>query len=330
MKRAVIQSIGHSVPETILSNSDLEILVETTDAWIMQRTGIKERRKSLPHETASTFAIASAKIALEKSGISPEDIDQVIVATVTSDRLFPATSCIVQDALGMKNAGAFDVGAACAGFIYALSIGGCMIEAERAKNVLVIGVDVLTKVIDYTDRGTCVLFGDGAGAVVVSGESNTDRGIIDTVLYSDGSGSAHLGIDVGGSVCPITVYNKQSHPEMVPYLYMAGAEVYRFAVNAMGDACLKLLDKVGMTSDQIDLFVPHQANSRIIDAAAARLNLPEHKIFKNVHKYGNTSGGSIPIALSEAEAEGKLKKGDLVMTVGFGAGLVWGANLIKW
>jgi len=331
MIRAVIQGVGHSVPDQILSNADLEKLVETNDAWIIQRTGISERRKSAPHETASTFATISGRIALEKAGIDPMEVDQVIVATVTSDRLFPGTACVVQDALGCNSAGAFDVGAACAGFIYAISIGGSMIEAGRAKVILVIGVDVLTKVIDYTDRGTCVLFGDGAGAVVLRGEENTDRGVLDTVMLSDGAGGKHIGMDVGGSYCtPVDFKNGISNPGDIPYLYMAGAEVYRFAVGAMGDACIKLLQKVGLTSEDIDLFVPHQANSRIIDSAAARLNLPEHKVFKNVHKYGNTSGGSIPIALSEAETEGRLKKGDLVMTVGFGAGLVWGANLIRW
>lgn len=327
MKRAVIQGIGHAVPEKVLTNADLEKMVETNDEWIRQRTGISERRICGENETASTLAIAAANKALAAAQMDAADLDLVVVGTVTPDRPFPATSCLVQHAIGATKAGAFDVGAACAGFIYSLATAASMIEAGRVRNALVVGVDVLSKVVDYTDRGTCVLFGDGAGAVVLRGEENTDRGVIDTILLSDGSGAPHIGLDVGGSLHPTCA---PSTKDENPYLYMAGAEVYRFAVNAMGDACCKLLEQVGYEASQIDLFVPHQANLRIIESAAKRLGLPDEKVFINVQKYGNTSGGSIPIALSEAVAEGRLKKGDLVMTVGFGAGLVWGANLIRW
>ena len=325
--RAVISGIGHAVPERVMTNDDIAKLVDTNDAWIMQRTGIKERRVCSDSETSSTLAIEAGREAMASAGVGPDDIDFVVVGTVTGDMIFPATACLVQDALGIKSAGAVDVGAACAGFIYSLSMAGAMVEAGRIKRALVIGVDTLTKVVDWTDRSTCVLFGDGAGAVVIEPKENTNRGLIDTVLLSDGSGAKHINIEAGGTLHPM------SRPESACYrstVFMAGAEVYRFAVVAMGDACCKLLDRVGLTSDDIDLFVPHQANLRIIKSAAERLNLPDEKVFINVQKYGNTSGGSIPLALYEAVHEGRLKEGMLVMTVGFGAGLVWGANLTRW
>jgi 3-oxoacyl-[acyl-carrier-protein] synthase III len=325
--RAVIQSIGHAVPEKVMTNLDLEKLVDTTDEWIKQRTGIAERRIASESETSSSLAIVASREALDKAGLLAEDIDVIVCGTVTGDMPFPATSCLVQDAIGATNAGAFDVGAACAGFIYSLDVAASMIQAGRVQNALVIGVDTLTKFVDWSDRSTCVLFGDGAGAVIVSAEEGTERGVMDTVLLSDGSGARHINLEVGGSLHP------NCSPGSADYrntIYMAGAEVYRFAVNAMGDACCRLLDQAGMTSGDIDLFVPHQANLRIIDSAAKRLDLPPEKVFVNVQKYGNTSGGSIPLALYEAVQEGRLKEGMVVMTVGFGAGLVWGANLIRW
>jgi len=226
-----------------------------------------------------------------------------------------------------KGAGAFDVGAACAGFIYALSVAGAMIEGGQAKTILVVGADTLTKFVDWTDRSTCVLFGDGAAAVVVRARQNTDRGLVKTVLLADGEGAKHIDLQVGGSLHPVSDPASASCRSTI---YMAGAEVYRFAVNAMGDACCRALELAGMDSTDVDLFVPHQANLRIIESAKARLGLPDEKVFINVERFGNTSGASIPIGLSEAVAQGRLKPGMLVMTVGFGAGLVWGANLIRW
>jgi len=325
--RAVIQGIGHCVPEKKLTNADLVKMVDTTDEWIVQRTGMKERRVCGPDETTSTLCIGAAKEALDNSGITAEELDLIIVGTVTGDMTFPSTSCLVQLAIGAKNAGALDVGAACAGFIYSLSVANAMIVSGQAKTILVIGGDALTKFTDYTDRGTCILFGDGAGAVVVRGETDTDRGVIDTVLMSDGNGAKHIELAVSGSLHPAC---DPASANFSPYVYMAGSEVYRFAVSAMGDACLRALKESGMTVDDVDLFVPHQANLRIVESATKKIGLPQEKVFINIQKYGNTSGASIPLGLYEAVQEGRLKRGDVVMTVGFGAGLVWGANLIRW
>ncbi|MBL8064288.1 MAG: ketoacyl-ACP synthase III [Chthonomonadaceae bacterium] len=325
--RAVIEGIGHSVPEKKLTNEDLERLVDTSDEWIVQRTGIKERRITSPGEAASTLGIVAAQEALEESGTKPEDIQLVICGTVTGDYQFPSTSCLIQEAIGAKKAGAFDVGAACAGFIYALDVAGSMVESGRYETVLVIGVDVLTKFVDWKDRATCVLFGDGAGAVVLKGQTGTDRGLVKSLLLSDGSGAKHIHCQMGGSMFPAGSKEAEGDARRV---YMNGSEVYRFAVNAMGDACCKVLEAAGMEPGDVDLFVPHQANLRIIQSAQKRLGLDDERVFINVQHYGNTSGGSIPLGLYEAQKQGRLKKGDLVLTVGFGAGLVWGANLIRW
>ncbi|HSI72872.1 MAG TPA: beta-ketoacyl-ACP synthase III [Fimbriimonas sp.] len=322
-----MQGIGIGVPEKVLTNAELESMVDTTDEWITQRTGIRERRICSEFETASTLSITASREALERAGMAPEQLDLIVCGTVTGDMPFPATACLIQEQLGARNAGAFDLGAACAGFIYSTSVAAAMIENGLIDSALVIGVDVLTKFVDWTDRSTCILFGDGAGAIVLKGEFHTDRGVIDTVLMADGTGSPHINMEVGGSLHPLCNPKSDQFRRTV---FMAGKEVYRFAVNAMGDACCKLLERTGLTPQDIDLFVPHQANIRIIESAARRLELPDEKVFINVHKYGNTSAGSVPIALYEAEKEGRLKKGDVVMTVGFGAGLVWGANVIRW
>lgn len=327
MRRAVVKAVGHAVPGRIMTNDDLARIVDTNDEWIAQRTGIRERRVCREDETCSMLCIEAAREAIARGGIDPLDIDLVIVGTVTGDMLFPATSCLVQDAIGAKNAGAFDVGAACAGFIYAISVATAMIETGQVNTVLVIGADTLTKYVDWTDRSTCVLFGDAAAATILQAEENTDRGVIKTVLLADGSGAEHIMIELGGTKYPAGFIHSEGKKSVIK---MAGSEVYRFAVGAMGDACLRVLDAAGMHASDIDLFVPHQANLRIIDSAAKKLELPPEKVFVNVDKYGNTSGGSIPLALYEAEVQGRLKPGMIVMTVGFGAGLVWGANLIRW
>lgn len=325
--KAVVHGIGHAVPTKVLTNAELEAMVDTSNEWILQRTGISERRISSHTETTSTWAIEAAQKALKNSGITAMDLDLIICGTVTPDMFFPATACLVQQAIGANNAGAFDVGAACAGFIYSLATATAMIESGTFKNVLVIGADTLSKFIDWTDRSTCILFGDGGGAVVLRAETDTDRGVIKTVLLSDGRGSHQINIAGGGSRA---TFGSPQWDTTAKTIYMAGSEVYRFAVNAMGDACCRVLELAGLAESDIDLFVPHQANLRIIESAAKRLKLPENKVFINVNKYGNTSGGSIPLALSEAAEQGRLKQGSIVMTVGFGAGLVWGANLIRW
>lgn len=325
--KAVITGIGHAVPPKVLTNDDLSKMVDTNDEWITQRTGIRERRISTADETSSTLSVEAANRALASAKLRADELDLVVCGTVTGDMLFPSTSCLIQDRIGASNAGAYDLGAACAGFIYSLASAAAMIESGVVRKVLVVGVDTLTKFVDWTDRSTCVLFGDGAGAVILEAQENTERGVLKTVLLSDGSGAEHITMELGGSLYPNCSPQAEGKRNSI---FMAGAEVYRFAVNAMGDACCKVLNEAGMATDDIDLFVPHQANLRIIDSAAKRLNLPPEKVFVNVHKYGNTSGGSIPIALSEAVEEGRLKPGMIVLTVGFGAGLVWGANIIRW
>ncbi|MCW5937308.1 MAG: ketoacyl-ACP synthase III [Fimbriimonadaceae bacterium] len=327
MTRAVITGIGHGVPSRVLDNFELEKIVETNDEWIVQRTGIKERRVCDENETASTLSIEASREALEDARLSPEAVDTVICGTVTGDMPFPATACLVQAGIGALNASAFDVGAACAGFITSLAVATALIESGAARNVVVIGVDVLTKYLDWTDRSTCVLFGDAAGAVVVQAQEGTDRGVMKTVMAADGRGAAHIDFEVGGSRYPINAPESEGKRRKV---HMNGQEVYRFAVKAMNDACCRTLDEAGLTPADVDLFVPHQANLRIIRAAQERLGLPDDRVFVNVDRYGNTSGGSIPLALYEAKKTGRLKVGDTVMTVGFGAGLVWGANLIRW
>lgn len=315
------------MPDKVLTNQDLERIVETSDEWIVQRTGIKERRIAGPNETTASLSALAVKNLLAKVNLDAADVDLIVCATVTGDMLFPSVSCLVQGAVGAVNAGAFDIGAACAGFIYAITVAASMVESGQVRNAVVVGADCLTKFIDWTDRATCVLFGDGAGAVLIEGQENTDRGIMKTVLLADGTGARYIDIETGGSRFPIGSDHAQDRRTKI---YMAGSEVYRFAVTAMPDACCRALEMNGYTADDIDLFVPHQANLRIIESAAKRLNLPDSKVFVNVDKYGNTSGGSVPIALAEANDSGRLQKGMLVMTVGFGAGLVWGANLIRW
>lgn len=327
MKRAVIQGSGSYAPEKVLTNADLEKIVETSDEWIRQRTGISERRMCGPNESSSTLAAQAGRRALEAAGIAPEELDLVICGTVTPDMLFPSTACLVQAEIGANHAAAFDLGAACPGFIYCLNVASAMVETGQVRTALVIGVDSLTKFVDWTDRGTCVLFGDGAGAVVLHAEEDTDRGLIKSVILADGTGSKFIDMEVGGSRCPAGSPGSEEHRTKI---FMAGKEVYRFAVQAMGDACCRVLELAGMQPEDIDLFVPHQANRRIIDSGAERLGLPVDKVFVNVERYGNTGGASIPLALDEAARSGRLKQGDVVMTVGFGAGLTWGANLIRW
>lgn len=322
---ATISGVGMYVPERIMTNHDLERLVSTSDEWITSRTGIKERRIAGPDESASSMGAAAARQALERAGIGPEEVDLVIVGTATPDFQFPATACLVQDALGIKS-GAFDVEAGCTSFMYALSIATAYVSSGVYRNVLVVGSEVLSSIVDWTDRSTCVLFGDGAGAVVVSPGPHS-RFVPQFVLGSDGAGARALCMPAGGSSMPAT---EQTVGDRLHFVRMAGPEVFRFATRVVADSTKQVLEKLGMAADDIDLFIPHQANERIIESAVRRLGIPENRVFINIERYGNTSSASIPIALFEAEAQGRLRPGDTVVMVGFGAGLTWGAGAIEW
>jgi 3-oxoacyl-[acyl-carrier-protein] synthase-3 len=322
---SAITGWGMYVPEKVLTNADLERLVDTSDEWITSRTGIKERHIAAPGETASTLAIAAARQALERAGIEGKDLGLIIVATVSMDYPFPSTANLVQHALGAQ-CGAFDMQAACTGFLYGLSIGHQFIANGSARHVLVIGVEVLSRVIDYTDRTTCVLFGDGAGAVVLSA-SEEPGGLLGFTLGSDGARPELLWIPVGGSAEPIT---EQVLRDRRQYVQMQGSEVFKFATRIMGTAMEEALANAGMTAGEMDLFIPHQANLRIIEAASRRLDLPPEKVFVNIEKYGNTSAAAVPIALCEAVEQGRVFPGAHLGMVAFGAGLTWAAAVVKW
>jgi len=320
LKRAKIIGTGSYVPEKILTNADLEKMVETTDEWITDRTGIKERRISSPQQATSDLAVEAAKLALADAKMDPMDIEMIIVGTSSPDMLFPSTACIVQDKIGCKNAAAFDASAACSGFNFALAAGASFIESGAYNNVLVIGADTLTKYLDWTDRNTCILFGDGAGAVVL--KSTTDgSGVLTSHLGADGSGGKYLIMPGGGSRDPEAKKR---------FIWMDGKEVFKFAVKVLPASIKKVMEKSGMGIDKISMLIPHQANIRIIDFALKNLGLPKENVYVNVPRYGNTSAASIPIALDEALKEKKIKKGDIVVLAGFGAGLTYGANVIKW
>jgi 3-oxoacyl-[acyl-carrier-protein] synthase-3 len=317
---------GKYVPEKILTNSDLEKMVDTNDEWIVSRTGIKERHIAAPDQATSDLAYEAAIRALESAGMKAEELDLIIVATVTPDSMFPSTACILQDKLGAKKAAAFDLSAACSGFVYSLATATNFIKTGMYNNALIIGADCLSRITDYSDRNTCVLFGDGAGAVVI-GEVPEGRGFLSFDLGAEGSGGHLLSIAAGGSREPAscdTVTGKKH------FIQMSGSEVFKFAVRIMGSATETVLAKAGKTKEDIDLFVPHQANIRIIQSAMNRLDLPPEKCMINVDKYANTSAASIPLALVEAAEQGRMKEGDTVLMVGFGGGLTWGATVLVW
>jgi 3-oxoacyl-[acyl-carrier-protein] synthase-3 len=322
---SAITGWGMSVPEKVLTNADLARMVDTSDEWIVSRSGIKERRIAAPHETASTLSINASRQALARSGIEGKDLDLIIIATVSYDYPFPSTANLVQHALGAQ-CGAFDMQAACTGFIYGLSVAHQFIANGAAKHVLVVGVEVLSRVMDYTDRTTCVLFGDGAGAVVLSA-SDEPGGLLGFTLGSDGERPELLWIPVGGSAKRIDEDDLRNRRQFVK---MNGAEVFKFATRIMGTAMEEALVNAGMTADEMDLFIPHQANLRIIEAASKRLNLPPEKVFVNIERYGNTSAAAVPIALCEAVEQGRVFKGAHLGMVAFGAGLTWAAAVVKW
>ncbi len=323
---AGILGIGMSVPDRVLTNEELERLVDTTDEWIFTRTGIRERRICGPDDTSASLGAAAAIKALESAGVAPEELDLIICGTATPDHPWPSTACLIQQRIGAFNAAAFDLSAACSGFTYGLATASGFIQNGSMKRILVIGVDTLTKQVDWSDRSTCILFGDGAGAAVL-GPVGPDTGILSSTLGADGRGYDQIWLEAGANKAPVMI---SLIAEKRQCIKMKGSEVYKFAVKIMGEACLQSLEKVGLTSDDVDLFIPHQANIRIINAAAERMSLPTEKVFVNVQKYGNTSAASIPIAMTEALETGCIKKGDTLVIVGFGAGLTWGANVIRW
>ena len=301
-------------------------MVETSDDWITTRTGIRERRLAAENETTSDMAVEAAKRAMAKAGVTPDQIDLIIVATITPDRLFPSTACIVQDRIGAVRAAAFDLEAACSGFVYALEVGSQFVASHTYNTVLIIGAEKMSAFVDWTDRNTCVLFGDGAGAAVLQHRPDS-QGLLTTCLGSDGGKSELLQVPGGGSACPATA---DSVSKKLHFLRMDGKETFKNAVNAMVSAAHEVLGRCGVTVDQLACIIPHQANQRIMSAVADRLGAREDQLYVNVDRYGNTSAASVAIALDEALSQGRIKPGDLVLLVVFGAGLTWGAALIEW
>lgn len=323
---AGILGTGYYLPEKILSNSDLEKIVDTSDEWITERTGIKERRIAAGDVATSDLALKAAEMALKDAKVSPDELDLIIVATLTSDRIIPSTACIIQDLLGAKRAAAFDLSAACSGFAYGITVASQFIQCGAYRKALVIGAETLSKYINWEDRNTCVLFGDGAGAAVL-GQVEDGYGILSFDLGSDGSGGDAIQIPSSGSRMPVS---NESIEKRLNLIHMNGKEVFKFAVKAMGNTVKHSLEKIGMKQEEINWLVPHQANIRIIQSAAKRLAMPMEKVIVNIQKYGNMSAACIPIALAEAAGEKRFKKGDIIALSGFGAGLTWASCIIRW
>jgi 3-oxoacyl-[acyl-carrier-protein] synthase-3 len=323
--KAAITSVGGYVPETKLTNFDLEKMVDTNDEWIRTRTGISERRiLREPGKASSDMAVKAIEEILRKKNLDPLEIDCIICATVTPDMIFPATANIIGDKLGAKNAFGFDLGAACSGFLFALNTGAAFVETGKYKKVIIVGVDKMSSIIDYTDRATCIIFGDGAGAVLLE-PSTEGNGVMDAILKSDGSGREYLHIKAGGSLKPASVESVMAREH---YAFQDGQPVFKFAVKGMADVSAELLEKNNLTGDDIAWLVPHQANLRIIDATANRAGIPKEKVMINIHKYGNTTAATIPLCLWEWESQ--LKKGDNLILAAFGGGFTWGAAWVKW
>lgn len=326
MGHVAILGTGSCVPDKVLTNADLERMVDTTDEWITQRTGIKERRISDEKTPSSHLALKAAERALEAAGVKPEELSFIIVGTITPDMAFPSTACLVQTRLGASHAAAFDLAAGCTGFIYGLELGRNLVANDHSRKVLVIGVEELTKITDWTDRATCVLFGDGAGAAVL-GWTEEDRGILSSYVAADGSLGDLLYMPAGGSLRPASHETVDGRMHVVK---MEGNKVFPHAVRKMSDAADKVLERAGIPKDRLDVLIPHQANNRIIEAIGRHFDLPIEKVFVNIQKYGNTSAASIPLALDEAVRSGRIQKGNIVLLVAFGAGFTWGAVLLRW
>jgi 3-oxoacyl-[acyl-carrier-protein] synthase III len=324
--RAKITALGTYVPPRVMTNADLEKIIETSDEWIVTRTGIRERHVVDEGVATSDLAVEATKRALAERGIEPDEIEAIVVATVTPDMLFPSTACLVQHKLGIKNVWGFDLSAACSAFVYALQTGAQFVATGAHKKVLVIGADVMTSILDYTDRATCILFGDGAGAVILE-PSEDGNGIIDFVHEVDGSGGCSLYMPAGGSLHPAS---HETVDQRMHYIRQDGQAVFKFAVRKMAEVCETLLQRNGVKASDIDCFIPHQANQRIINATAERVGLKPERVIINIDRYGNTTAGTIPLAMQTAREQGKLKKGDLVLLASVGAGFTVGATLLRW
>ena len=327
LRSVQISSLGTYVPSRVLTNDELERMVDTSNEWILQRTGIRERHIAADDEATSDLAIKAAASAIAGAGLTPEEIGFVVVGTTTPDMFFPSTACLVQDGIGAKRAWGFDLGAACSGFTYAVTTAAHIVASGAQDHALAIGADVMSRIVDYKDRTTCVIFGDGAGAVVVSAAQNPDLRVIDFTHEIDGSGGPALRMPAGGSRRPAS---QETVDDRLHYVHQDGAAVFKFAVRNTGQICRRLLERNGLTAGDLDLFVSHQANRRIIMAAADQLGLPEDKVVINIERFGNTTGATIPLALADALASNRLKKGDLVLLASVGAGFTVGAMLLRW
>ncbi len=326
MRGSTIAGIGHYIPERVVPNAELEQIVNTTDEWIVTRTGIRERRVAAPDQASSDLAYEAAKEAMADAGVGPGDLDLIIVGTATPDMLFPATACVLQDRLGARRAGAFDLSAACSSWVYGVAVAHGYVSSGLAETVLVVGAETLSKITNWNDRSTCVLFGDSAGAAVM-GPCESGQGFLSFYLGADGGGGSLISLPAGGSRLPSSyeTVERQQH-----YLQMNGREVYKFAVRLIPRAIQEAVDRAGLTIEDVDWFIPHQANVRIIDAAAERLGQPKEKFFVNVERYGNTSSASVPVALYEAVRDGHIHHGDVAVLVAFGGGLTWASCALRW
>ena len=323
---AAITATAHYVPERVMTNFELEKLVETSDEWIRTRTGISQRHIAAENEATSDLSTQVANALLEKRGISAEEIDIIIISTVTPDHFTPSTAAIVQNNIGAKNAWGFDLSGACTGYLYGLETGSKFIDSGKYNKVMVIGVDTMSSILDFKDRNTCVLFGDGAGGAILE-PTKSGAGIFDSILHMDGAGGGFLHIPGGGSRIPATVESVEAKQH---YIMQDGKKVFKFAVKGMADVSERILKQNNLTGDDIALFIPHQANKRIIDATSERCNISDEKVLINIDRYGNTTAGTIPIGMNEAVEDGKIKDGDIVLLAAFGAGFTWGSILLKW
>ena len=325
--KATITATSRYLPKQIMTNYELEKMVDTSDEWIQSRTGIVERRVVSEGETTSDTCTIIAEELLKRSNTDPNEVDVIIIATVTPDMPTPATASLVQNRIGANNAWGFDLSGACTGFIYALDTGSRLIESGKYKKVIVIGSDTMSSILDYTDRNTCVLFGDGGGGVMLERAKDSDSGVIDSILRTDGSGSDYLKIPGGGSLHPASYETVDQH---LHYIRQDGQVVFKYAIKGMADISEEILKKNNIDSNSISLYVPHQANKRIIDGAAQRCGFKDDQVYININKYGNTTAGTIPICLDEAKELGRINNGDLILLAAFGAGFTWGSMLIRW